>query len=131
MNGFQHVTIAGNLGQDPELRRTASDLSVCNISIAVNEKRGQTETVTWFRCVVFGKGGEIVHQYLKKGDGILLSGRIQTGEYQARDGTTRYTWELIADQFRFLGSGGQGGQAKPQQHSAPVPDDDLADDIPF
>lgn len=100
--------IIGRLGQDPEVRTTPTGASVANFSVATNEvwndKSGQKQERTeWHRVVVWGKQAELCQQYLKKGRQVYLEGRIQTRQWQDKDGQTRYTTEIQAQNVRFLG----------------------------
>lgn len=100
--GFQNVTIVGNLGKDPELRKTQKGTPVASFTVAVNEKRGDAETVTWFSCVAWDKTAEVICDYLKKGDQALFQGRIQTRMYE-KEGREIPVWELVVNQVTFLG----------------------------
>jgi len=111
VSSYQRVIIEGNLGRDPEVRQTASGKSVTSFSVAVNERRGQDAGHTeWFNCVCWEKTAEIAGQYLHKGDQVLLEGRLQTREWQDRDGQQRRTTELIVDRL-ILQSSKQGSSA--------------------
>ena len=108
--------IIGNLGVDPEIRYTQSGTPVANLRIATNEtwtdKGGQRQERTeWHRVVVFGRTAENVGKYLTKGRQVFVEGRIQTKEWEDRDGNKRYTTEIVAQNITFLsgGSGGGGG----------------------
>jgi len=111
--------LIGNLGADPELRHTQSNDPVVNLRVATNEvwkdaQGAKQERTEWHRVVAFGKLAEQCNQYLKKGRSIWVMGRIQTREWQDKDGATRYTTEIIAREVRFLGGGGgasEGGEA--------------------
>src|SRR5688572_5923843 len=91
---FNQVIIMGNLTRDPELRTIPSGQSVCSFSIAVNRSwtgsDGQTqEAVDYFDIVAWGKLGELVSQYMRKGRKCLVVGRLQTRSWDAQDGTKR------------------------------------------
>ncbi|MFP4597838.1 MAG: single-stranded DNA-binding protein [Persicimonas sp.] len=105
--------IIGNLGSDPEVRYTQSGTAVANLSIATNErwtdKSGQKQERTeWHRVVVFGKTAENCQKYLSKGRQVYVEGRLQTDEWEDRDGNKRKTTEIVANNVTFL-SGGNGG----------------------
>ena len=140
---YQLLIIAGNLGKDPEMRYTPSGTPVTSLSVATNRKYtgsdGQVvKETTWFRVSVFGKSAETCAQYLKKGSAVLVEGRLtpdkQSGGprvYQRPDGTMGATYEVFANNVRFLSSKGESG-------SGPVPspsDEDMIvggeDEIPF
>ena len=141
--GVNKAIIVGTLGQDPEVRYTASGSAVANLSVATNEswKDRQTgemqERTEWHRIVLFGKLAEIAQQYLKKGSQAYFEGRIQTRKWQDQSGNDRYSTEIVANEMQMLG-GRAGGPAEPsgQAQSRPseretAPIDDGFDDIPF
>jgi single-strand DNA-binding protein len=107
------VILVGRLGQNPEVRYTPSGAAVANFSVATNEswsdKSGQRQERTeWHRVVVWGKLAELCNQYLAKGRQVYLEGRMQTRQWQDKDGQTKYTTEVQAQTVQFLG--GQQGE---------------------
>ena len=115
------VIILGRLGQDPEVRATASGTTVANINVATNElgaqdASGQRQINTeWHRCVLFGKTAELAQQYLSKGSQVYLEGRLQTRKWQDQSGNDRYSTEIVVNEMQFVGGGGQGGQGQGNQ----------------
>jgi single-strand DNA-binding protein len=117
MASLNKVMLIGNLGADPEMRYTQSNQAVCNFRIATtdvwNDKNGQKQERTeWHRIVVWGRPAEACGNYLKKGRPVFIEGRIQTREWEDKDGNKRYTTEIVADRVQFLGSrqdGAEGG----------------------
>lgn len=117
--------IIGNLGRDPELRYTQSGTPVANFSIATNRKwkdnSGQLQEQTeWHRIVVFGRQAETCDKYLKKGRQVYVEGRLQTRDWEDRDGNKRSTTEIVANTVQFLSggsSGGGGGYSEPPPYS--------------
>ncbi len=106
------VILVGRLGQNPEIRYTPSGAAVTNFSVATNEswmdKSGQKQERTeWHRVVVWGKLAELCSQYLQKGRQCYVEGRLQTRQWQDKDGQTKYTTEVQAQTVQFLG--GQAG----------------------
>lgn len=111
---YQNLIIAGNLGRDPEMRYTPSGQAVTNFNVATNRKYttsdgNQVEETTWFRVSTWGKTAEACNQYLKKGSKVLVEGRLKpdpdTGSprtFTRQDGTTGASFELTANQVRFL-----------------------------
>jgi len=102
------VILLGRLGQNPEVRNTPSGASVANFSLATNEswmdKNGQKQERTeWHRIVVWGKLAELCGQYLSKGRQAYVEGRLQTRQWQDKDGQTKYTTEVQAQTVQFLG----------------------------
>ena len=136
--------LVGNLGRDPEIRYTASGMAVANFTIATSEKwkdknTGEMQDRTeWHRIVAWGKLGEICGEYLSKGRQVYIEGRIQTREWQDKDGNKRYTTEIVANQMKMLGSKEGGNSYKPSTSASvpeysgpPLPEDQGDDDIPF
>ncbi|MBL7716816.1 MAG: single-stranded DNA-binding protein [Bdellovibrionales bacterium] len=117
------VILVGRLGQNPEVRYTPSGAAVANFSVATNEswtdKSGQKQERTeWHRVVVWGKLAELCQQYLSKGRQAYVEGRLQTRQWQDKDGQTKYTTEVQAQTIQFLGAGaGAGAEAGPRQSS--------------
>ncbi len=106
MVSFNRVVLAGNLTQDPELRFTQSEVPVCSFTIAVNRIKSKSEAVDFFNISCWRELGETVAKYKKKGDPILVEGRLQYRTWQAQDGTKRSTVDVVADRVQFLSSGG-------------------------
>lgn len=111
---FNQVIIMGNLTRDPEVRTIPSGQSVCSFSLAVNRSwtgsDGQTqESVDFFDIVAWGKLGELVGQYLRKGRKALVVGRLQTRTWDAQDGSKRKATEIVASDVTFLDGGGAAG----------------------
>jgi single-strand DNA-binding protein len=103
------VILVGRLGRDPETRYTGAGQAVCNFSIATDEsfkdRSGERQKRTeWHKIVVWGKQAEIAQQYLKKGAQIYLEGRIQSREWNDKEGQKRTSFEIVASNFRMLGS---------------------------
>ena len=116
MASVNKVTILGNLGDDPELRETNSGSSVCQLSVATNErwkdKDGNSQERTeWHRVIVWGKQGESCAKYLEKGRSVYVEGRIQTRSWEDDDGNKRYVTEIVASDVQFLSGGSGGGES--------------------
>src|ERR1700740_2125967 len=112
------VILVGRLGRDPETRYTGGGQAVCNFSVATDEtykdRAGERQKRTeWHRIVVWGKQAEIAQQYLRKGSLIYLEGRIQTRQWDDKEGQKRTTTEIVANNFRMLGGRGEGGAGAP------------------
>jgi single-strand DNA-binding protein len=102
------VILVGRLGRDPETRYTGAGQAVANFSLATDEsykdRNGERQKRTeWHKIVVWGKQAEIAQQYLKKGSLIFLEGRIQSREWQDKEGQKRTSFEIVANNFRMLG----------------------------
>lgn len=109
------VIIIGRLGADPDMRYTAEGNAVANIRVATNEwvpkdrNSGESQEQTeWHKIVAFGKVGEIIGQYLRKGSRVYIEGRIRTQKWQDKNGQDRYTTEIIANNMEMLDGKGSG-----------------------
>ena len=110
------VILVGRLGRDPETRYTGGGQAVANFSMATDEsykdKNGERQKRTeWHKIVVWGKLAEIAQQYLKKGSLLFLEGRIQSREWQDKEGQKRTSFEIVASNFRMLGGRADGAAA--------------------
>jgi len=142
--GVNKVILVGNLGQKPEMRYTATQTAVANLSIATTEswkdkESGENRDKTeWHRVVFFGNLAEIAEKYLDKGSSVYVEGKIQTRKWQDKDGNDRWTTEVLGNQLTMLGSR-SSSDSSPQGESSsntPFPEDDSGpgltdDDIPF
>jgi len=133
--GLNRVILLGNLGADPELR-AAGETHVLNMRLATSEtfldrNKEKQERTEWHRVSVWGKRGEGLARFLKKGDRLLVEGSIRTSSYE-KDGEKRYSTEIVASNIVLSGGGkSEGGGSSPPDDDGfgGAPDDD--DDIPF
>ena len=137
MASLNKVLLLGNLTRTPELRYTPSGAAVADLRLAVNrnyttqsgEKREDTCFLT---VVVWGKQAESCREYLDKGSPVLVEGRLQTRDWEAKDGQKRTVTEVVAERVQFMGRGkGQAPAAVPavaEPFSEEAPADD---DVPF
>ncbi len=121
--GVNKVILIGNLGADPELRYTPSGQPVANFRIATSEswvdKQGQKQERTeWHRIVAWGKLAELCGEYLAKGRQVFVEGKLQTRQWEDRDGNKRYTTEVQAKEITFLGGRGEGAPAGARKPAA-------------
>ena len=153
MGSVNKVILVGNLGRDAELRYTPGGAAVATLNMATTEvwtdKGGQRQEKTeWHRVVFWGKVAESLTEYLTKGKQVYVEGRLETRQWNDKDGNKRYTTEIKGDKIVLLGGGGGGqrgggasrgsgageesmGGGQPS-HGADVPDSPLTDDdIPF
>ena len=115
------VQLIGRLGKDPETRYMTNGEAVTNVSLATSEnykdKSGEKQEKTeWHRVVAWRKLGEIVGEYLKKGRLVYIEGKIQSREYEGKDGVKRRTFEIVASEMKMIGGGGAtqtGEERKP------------------
>lgn len=158
--GVNKVIIVGTLGNDPEVKYSASGSAIANLSVATSEqwKDKQTgekkEHTEWHRVVIFGKLAEVAGEYLRKGSQVYIEGQLRTRKWSDSNGVDRYITEIVIPQIggvmQMLGgkredSGQQtrqqsGQQPKPQQQhpqkqqsqqGGNEPPMDFDDDIPF
>ena len=152
MGSVNKVILVGNLGRDAELRYTPGGAAVATINMATtevwNDKGGQRQEKTeWHRVVLWGKSAESLAEYLTKGKQIYVEGRLQTRQWDDKDGNKRYTTEIRGDRIVLLGgggggrsgggmsrggagaaddsTGGHGGGAPGQDGPEPITDDDI------
>ena len=110
MASVNKVILVGNLGRDPELRYTQNGQAVVNFTLATSENwkdkstGERQERTEWHRIVVWGPTGERCAQYLSKGRTVYIEGRLQTREWEDKEGQKRKTTEINAQTVQFLGS---------------------------
>lgn len=132
------ITLIGNLTRDPELRSTSSGVSVCSFDIAVNRRfapQGGERQTDFFRINAWRQLGELCSKYLAKGRKVAVMGELQARTYVAKDGTTRMSLEVAADEVEFLSprdqnSGYEAARPAPAQNFDGFTDIS-SDDIPF
>jgi single-strand DNA-binding protein len=142
--GINSCTFIGNLGKAPEVRYTQGGKAVCNLRLAVTERKKDgddwRDATEWLDIVCFEKTAENAGQYLDKGSRIYVESRVQTRKWRDKEGKDRYSTEFVASRVMFLDSKGDKTAEKPT--SAPVttsastpngsaPADATADDLPF
>ena len=142
MKDLNTVSLVGRLTRDAELRYTNNGMPICNFSIANNYSRKQgdqwTEETSFFDIVLFGRQGEAVSNYLKKGKQVAVQGELRQDRWQQEDGQRRSKVQVIASHLQLLGgrSEGSGGQYdsggfEPRSDTAPQAPSDFEDDVPF
>ena len=116
---YNRVTLAGNLGRDPEVRFLPNDKATANFSLAINRKwkdnAGQPkEETTWVDCEAWGRTAELVGQYLTKGQPCFIEGRLRLDTWEdKKTGEKRSKLKVVADSVQFL-----GGKREHDQHGA-------------
>ena len=145
MVSFNRVILAGNMTRDPELRFTNDGIPVCSFGLAVNRRRSKSEEVDFFDISAWRELGETIANYKKKGDPILVEGRLQYRTWEAQDGSKRSKVDVVADNVQFLSgprdgdsqSGAPGGGQQRSRAGARAGRGDVErneedfDDIPF
>lgn len=133
MASLNKTLLIGRLGKDPEIRSTGTGTTVATITIATDEKykdsSGQwQERTEWHRVVAFGPKGETMGKYLRKGSSVFIEGKLQTRSWDDKDGSKRYSTEIIVVDFQFLDSNGERSEPEQQYRSAAnatVEDEDI------
>lgn len=146
MSGLNKVMLIGRLGKDPEVRNLENGVAVANFTMATSESykdrtTGEKKEVTEWHNIVLWRGlAEITQKYLHKGDLVYIEGKLRTRSWE-KEGVTRYTTEIVADNMTMLGSrGGNSGSSSSDYGSRPAektPSEnfgssgDTTDDLPF
>ena len=150
MRGFSKAIITGNLTRDPELRTTPNGATVCSFSVAVNRvyrdaSGEQKEDVSFIDCSAWGKLGEMINQYAKKGSGVLVSGRLDQRSWEDKTtGQKRSRVEIVVEDFNFTGNANRDGgssysasdasssEASTNNIPEDIPDEEIdLSDVPF
>lgn len=144
MSNLNKVLLMGRLGKDPELRYTTDGTPVATFSLATSEsykdRSGvKQERTEWHNIVVWRKLAEIAGEYLKKGRLVYVEGKIQSREYEGRDGVKRKAYEIVASDMKMMPSGQAQGQPQEERRpfgapKGPVDDDfvpEMEDDVPM
>ncbi|MCP4140528.1 MAG: single-stranded DNA-binding protein [Chloroflexi bacterium] len=133
--GLNKVMIIGHLGRDPEMRYTPSGRPVSSFSVAVSrnwkssngERRSETE---WFKIVAWGRLAEICKEYLHKGQQVYIEGRLQTRQWEDKEGQQRTSVEVVANEMTMLGERREKGMSDDLSTTPPPPEMD-EDEFPF
>ena len=138
MAGVNKVILIGNLGKDPEVRYLDSGVAVANFSVATTEsyknKEGERVSQTEWHNIVLWRGlAEVAEKWLKKGSSVYIEGKIRSRKWEDKEGNTRYTTEILADNMTMLGkkedSSAEKTETTPEQES--IPQEEKGDDLPF
>jgi single-strand DNA-binding protein len=147
MSGVNKVILVGRLGKDPEVRNLENGATVANFTLATSESykdrtTGEKKEVTeWHNIVLWRSLAEISQKYLHKGDMVYIEGKLRTRSWE-KEGVTRYTTEVVADNMTMLSTKGSGGGNSGSSYSpaessssdnfrANAPADTSTDDLPF
>ena len=116
--GVNKVILLGRLGQDPDLKYSASQYPVARFSLATGERRKDTASgqyvdhTEWHNIVTFAKTAENCSKFLKKGSEVYIEGKLQTRKWQDKEGKDRYTTEIIANTVQFVGAKASGASSQ-------------------
>ena len=146
MAGLNKVMLIGHLGNDPEIRALESGVKVARFSVATTEsykdrntgeRKDQTE---WHNVTLWRGLAEVAERFLRKGSQVYIEGKIQTRQYQDKDGITKYATDIVGREMTMLGGRGEGGAAPmasdssssaPAQAAPSVDQGSDSDDLPF
>ena len=140
MAGVNKVILIGNLGKDPEVRYLDSGVAVANFSLATTEsyknKEGERVSQTEWHNVVLWRGlAEVAEKWLKKGSSVYIEGKIRSRKWEDKEGSTRYTTEILADNMTMLGKKDTGSSETSESTTTTteesIPQEEKGDDLPF
>lgn len=129
------VILKGRLCADPEVRYSQSQngeqMVIARYRLAVN-RRGKDAGTDFISCVAFGKNGEFAEKYLKKGQEIAVTGRIQTGDYTNKEGKKVYTTDVVVEEHEFCGTkADSSSEPQPAPEGYMIVPDGIEGDLPF
>lgn len=130
------VIISGRLTKDPELRSTQNGTNVAKYTIAINTGYGEKQQTDFVNISTWGKSGEFVNKYFKKGQEISIVGRLKSNTYEDKSGNKRYTLDVISEDIEFIGRKKQDDPSEeiPQNYKTDYQDKNIHindDDLPF
>ncbi len=134
MANYNRVILAGNLTRDPQLSYTPSNTPVCEFGMAINRRwrdrdGNQKDEVCFVDLTSYGRQAETINQYMKKGNPMLVEGRLRFRQWTSKEGQNRTRLDVVVENFTFLGGGGGGGGRAADRPAAaaaeegPPPDD--------
>ena len=119
------ITIQGRLTKDPEQKVGSSGAEYVKFTVAVDRKRSKEKAVDFFDCTAFQRTGAFVAKYFAKGDGILVSGRMESDKFTDKEGMKRTTWGITAEDVEFPLGKGKAGSSSTAPSEAAAGDGDL------
>lgn len=152
MASYNRVILLGNLTRDPEVRYTPQGTAVCDVGIAVNERRKNAagewvDEVVYVDVTLWGRTAEVAGEYLTKGSPLLIEGRLRLDTWESQDGQKRSRLRVVGERMQMLGSRGSGegatgggtrqrrpaasGGGSPAADDMPAADIPPDDDVPF
>ena len=135
MASFNRVILVGNVTRDPDLRYVGNNTAVTELGLAVNDRRKNAagewvEETTFVDVTLWARTAEVASEYLSKGSKVYIEGRIQTRQWDDKDGNKRYTTEIVAREMKILTPKG-GGSVDAGYEEPPMPEPSMGDDVPF
>ena len=127
------VILHGNVGKDFELKKTANDVPFVNLTIATNEYSNGEKKTEWHNVTLWQKNAENAAKYLTKGSSVIIEGKLQTRQWEDKDGNKRYTTEIIGFKMEFTGSRDDSKEARyAKTKTIPTKEEAMGmDEIPF
>lgn len=136
------VVFSGNVGNDAEIRYTSNGKAIGQFSLAVSNGYGEHRTTMWLTCLILGERANKLCEYIRKGNRLCVSGRLDVREWEGQDGRKNKSVEVIVSDIEFMSGGagagqGNGGgnnqyrQPEPKQQWNQEPPPDYDDSIPF
>jgi len=140
MASYNRVILLGNLTRDPEVRYTPQGTAVCDVGLAVNERRKNAagewiDEVVYVDVTLWGRTAEVAGEYLTKGSPVLIEGRLRLDTWESQDGQKRSRLRVVGERMQMLGArggsdGGTGGGSRQRRPAASGGNNAVADDIP-
>lgn len=130
---MNQVALIGRLVRNPEVRETAGGTAVCNFTLAIDDGWGENKKTNYIPVLTFGKTAENCGKFLAKGKQCGVTGKIQTGSYEKKDGTKVYTTDVVADRVEFIDFGEKVATKAAESHTERIPSgfSELNEEIPF
>lgn len=133
------VQLIGRLTKDPDLRYTKNNIAVASYTVAINTGYGEKQQTDFINVTTWGKSGEFVSNYFKKGQAIGIVGRLRSYNYEDKDGNKRYSTEVVTEDIEFIGTknekqNGQDEEIEKEQSISSEYQSNLIltdDDLPF
>lgn len=113
------VHLIGNLTKDPELRYTKQNTPVASYTIAINNRYGEQQQTDFINISSWGKSGEFVSKYFKKGQPIAITGRLKNRNYEDSNGVKHYSMEVVTEDIEFVGSKKEEVKIEPREEFVP------------
>lgn len=113
------IHLIGNLTKDPELRYTKQNTPVASYTIAINSRYGEQQQTDFINISTWGKSGEFVSKYFKKGQPIAITGRLKNRNYEDNNGVKHYSMEVVTEDIEFVGSKKEEVKIEPREEFVP------------
>ena len=125
------IILLGYVGRDPEVRMTQGGLKIVKLGLGVSETyKGKKET-TWFNLTCFGKTGDYVETYVKKGSQVLVEGKMKQSTYTGKDGVEKKAWDVIVSNLQGVGPKEESAAVQGAKNVHQASFDELDDGLPF